>query len=285
MSDQLKDERAVFEAWAKEEEINLIRNAHDDGYAFPVARSSWKAWQACATTPPAAADAVAKDAGVGALVAKWLNKKADDYATEYGSDDMGSLSFGQGAHADAKRDYHSSLIELAEEALTAFPDTLPRASDAQQEPAFYISKTDLEFVKEMKLQSQCVLHSKPSKSRVACFAASPSAPLAADSAETAIRAKWIDPDSGDGSRRSNEHIASYNEAVEDCLDAVSAAVAAPTLTGQQAALSDEQIVDTGRSFPTLLELLSRKEARVQYVLSVRALLAAGAAPAQPKEAT
>lgn len=48
-------------------------------------------------------------------VAKMLDKKADDYAREYGSDDMGSLSFGTGKHADAKRDYHWSLVELAEE--------------------------------------------------------------------------------------------------------------------------------------------------------------------------
>ena len=37
-----------------------------------------------------------------------------------------------------------------------------------------------------------------------------------------IQAKWIDPASGDGSPDSNAHIESYNEAVEDCLDAVSA---------------------------------------------------------------
>jgi hypothetical protein len=54
-------------------------------------------------------------------VAKMLDKKADDYACEYGSDDMGSLSFGQGNHADAKRDYHSSLIELAEEVRAMIP--------------------------------------------------------------------------------------------------------------------------------------------------------------------
>lgn len=47
--------------------------------------------------------------------AKMLDKKADDYARQFGHDDMGSLSFGQGSHADAKRDHHWSLIELAED--------------------------------------------------------------------------------------------------------------------------------------------------------------------------
>lgn len=56
-------------------------------------------------------------------IAKLIEKKADDYATEFGHDDMGSLSFGQGAHADAKRDYHWSLIELAEEARAVFATT------------------------------------------------------------------------------------------------------------------------------------------------------------------
>ena len=44
-----------------------------------------------------------------------LSKKADDFAKEHGYDDMGGLSFGRGSHADAKLDYHSSLIELADE--------------------------------------------------------------------------------------------------------------------------------------------------------------------------
>ena len=48
-------------------------------------------------------------------VAKMLEKKVDDFAEAHGSDDMGGLSFGRGAHADAKLDYHSGLLELAEE--------------------------------------------------------------------------------------------------------------------------------------------------------------------------
>ncbi|WP_047236680.1 hypothetical protein [Chromobacterium subtsugae] len=47
--------------------------------------------------------------------AKMLEKKAEDYASEFGHSDMGALSFGSGFHADVKRDHHSTLLELAEE--------------------------------------------------------------------------------------------------------------------------------------------------------------------------
>jgi hypothetical protein len=64
-------------------------------------------------------------------VAKMLDQKADNYALEYGHDDMGAVSFGAGKHADAKLEYHSNLIELAEEvramkALAASPATATR---------------------------------------------------------------------------------------------------------------------------------------------------------------
>lgn len=44
-------------------------------------------------------------------VAKMLNAKADDYAKEFGFGDMGGLEFSR----EAQREYHSTLIELAEE--------------------------------------------------------------------------------------------------------------------------------------------------------------------------
>lgn len=34
---------------------------------------------------------------------------------EYGSDDMGGLSFGSGAHAEVKMDHYNNLLELADE--------------------------------------------------------------------------------------------------------------------------------------------------------------------------
>lgn len=43
--------------------------------------------------------------------AKKLDTKADDYAKEFGFDDMGALEFSR----EAQREYHSTLIELAEE--------------------------------------------------------------------------------------------------------------------------------------------------------------------------
>ena len=56
-----------------------------------------------------------------------LSKKADDFAQKHGYDDMGGMSFGRGSHADAKLDYHSSLIELAEE-VRAMLNTPPTTS-------------------------------------------------------------------------------------------------------------------------------------------------------------
>lgn len=48
-------------------------------------------------------------------VAKMLEKKADDFASENGYDDMGGLSFGGNLNGELMRDYHSGLLELAEE--------------------------------------------------------------------------------------------------------------------------------------------------------------------------
>lgn len=68
-----------------------------------------KVLRAFASRPAAAAQPKPTTAGA------YLRKKADDYAMEYGHDDMGGLSFGSGAHAEAKQDYHNNLLELADE--------------------------------------------------------------------------------------------------------------------------------------------------------------------------
>lgn len=47
--------------------------------------------------------------------ADYIQKKADDYASEHGWDDMGVLSFGTGAQGVAKMEHFSALDELAEE--------------------------------------------------------------------------------------------------------------------------------------------------------------------------
>ncbi|WP_219305747.1 ASCH/PUA domain-containing protein [Aeromonas hydrophila] len=49
--------------------------------------------------------------GVGA-VAAMIEKKAEDYATEHGHEDMGLLSFGR---SQAQADYYESLVELGED--------------------------------------------------------------------------------------------------------------------------------------------------------------------------
>lgn len=61
-------------------------------------------------------------------VAAMLQKKADDYADEYGYDDMGGLSFGGGMGGEIKMDYYNNLIELIEEVramLAATPEAKP----------------------------------------------------------------------------------------------------------------------------------------------------------------
>ena len=65
-------------------------------------------WEA----PPAQA----VDLGPGLdAAAKLIQKKADDYAEEFGYDDMGGLSFGRGHHAEVKSDHHSFMLELVDE--------------------------------------------------------------------------------------------------------------------------------------------------------------------------
>lgn len=75
-------------------------------------------WKPLYPDPVPPAESAAPDGwrnGVEA-VAQMIQQKADDYAQRFGHDDMGRLSFGQGAHAHAKLEYHSDLCELAEEA-------------------------------------------------------------------------------------------------------------------------------------------------------------------------
>ncbi len=85
------------------------------------------AWNCRASLASAAAGEVV--AGIEAA-AKLLERKADDFAIENGSDDLGSLSFGRGAHADAKLEYHSTLLELAEEIRSLAPPPPAQAADS-----------------------------------------------------------------------------------------------------------------------------------------------------------
>jgi len=74
-------------------------------------------------------------AGIEA-VAAMIEAKAQSFAGQHGSDDMGSLSFGSGDHAEAKSDYYNSLVELAEEvrAMLAAAPTLPVATPTLRLP-------------------------------------------------------------------------------------------------------------------------------------------------------
>jgi hypothetical protein len=101
------------------------------GYATEYAKAAIAA-RAPADSVTAPAGGVAT--GIEAA-AKLLERKADDFARENGSDDLGGLSFGRGAHADAKLEYHSTLLELAEEirSLAAAPPT--QAADSVLEDA------------------------------------------------------------------------------------------------------------------------------------------------------
>lgn len=60
------------------------------------------------------AQAVDQGPGLDAA-ASLIQKKADDYADEFGYDDMGSLSFGRGHHAEVKSDHHFFMLELVNE--------------------------------------------------------------------------------------------------------------------------------------------------------------------------
>lgn len=55
--------------------------------------------------------------------AAFIERKAEEFARDFGYSDMGSLSFGSGDHAQVKMDHYTSLTELAEEirALAASP--------------------------------------------------------------------------------------------------------------------------------------------------------------------
>ena len=56
--------------------------------------------------------------------ARLIDQKAELYATRFGHDNTGGISFGQGPHAKSKMDHYTGLLELADElraALAAAP--------------------------------------------------------------------------------------------------------------------------------------------------------------------
>ncbi|OBU85396.1 hypothetical protein [Chromobacterium subtsugae] len=98
---------------------------------FRASPGAWEMTPLYTRQQPAPAVLDGWQSGVEAC-AKMLEKKAEDYASEFGHSDMGALSFGSGFHADVKRDHHSTLLELAEE-LRALLAAAPQP--AQQLPS------------------------------------------------------------------------------------------------------------------------------------------------------
>lgn len=84
-------------------------------------------------------------AGVRAVV-RLIDQKAEQYACEFGHDDMGGLSFGRGERAEYKMDYYTSMLELADEVrgiLAASPLTVCAACErAQKDYAILERVTD-----------------------------------------------------------------------------------------------------------------------------------------------
>lgn len=106
---------------------------------WPEYEPTWKAIEARVTSAhpaspaPSVPDTYA--AGINA-VAAMLQSKADEYAKEYGHDDMGGLSFGPGMGGEIKMDYYTNLIELVDDVramLTAAPNvpSVPDGSAVQ----------------------------------------------------------------------------------------------------------------------------------------------------------
>lgn len=80
--------------------------------------------------PEPMTDAEVFAAGIEA-VAAMIEAKARAFADQHGSNDMGSLSFGRGGHADVKADHYASLCELADEvrSVTSAAPTPPVQGD------------------------------------------------------------------------------------------------------------------------------------------------------------
>ncbi|PJL41030.1 hypothetical protein B9Y78_07955 [Stenotrophomonas maltophilia] len=89
--------------------------AHEFSHTFYYLAPGEKVPEGC-TPFFAAPPAQAVDLGPGIeAAAKLIQKKADDYAEEFGYDDMGGLSFGRGIHAEVKSDHHFFMLELVDE--------------------------------------------------------------------------------------------------------------------------------------------------------------------------
>ena len=120
--------RAVVLYLRKEPNNDDIRAIQE---ALRVAR---KTYMALAALSPAEqpGQVVPEEWRAGVLaVATMVEKKADNYAAEFGSVDMGALSFGIGHRADIKRDHYHSLVELADEIRALLASAQPQGGEGE----------------------------------------------------------------------------------------------------------------------------------------------------------
>ncbi|WP_454751635.1 hypothetical protein [Cupriavidus necator] len=69
--------------------------------------------------------------------AAFIERKAEEYAREFGYSDMGCLSFGSGDHAQAKMDHYTTLTELADEVRALAQSAPTEPLQGTQEPVAY----------------------------------------------------------------------------------------------------------------------------------------------------
>ena len=95
---------------------------------WPEYEPTWKAIEARMTgAPPAPSVPDGWKEGVESA-ARLIDQKAELYATRFGHDDLGGLSFGTGPHAEIKMDHYASLLELAEEARAILAAAAPNTN-------------------------------------------------------------------------------------------------------------------------------------------------------------
>ena len=137
-TDQVHASLSAFIEMAERDGFDTAHSWYDDkGWVFlsPPTADIWKYWQAARRAPVVPVSQGWRD-GLMA-VADMLKKTSDAYADAHGHDDMGGLSFGSGAHADAKLDHHSHLLELEEEVramLAAAPQPPEAACTPSMQP-------------------------------------------------------------------------------------------------------------------------------------------------------
>ena len=119
--------------------------------------------------------------------AAFIESKAEEYAREFGSNDMGSLSFGN----EDMRIYHWHLIELADEirALAAPPEQSQMGASAsaqQAEPIYQFRRADGSWIDQAEHSYRYNQQHAADETRIVYAAPAPSASLAAHPDDVAV---------------------------------------------------------------------------------------------------